>query len=179
MKTFFIAVAVPLGTCALLTLLLSLLPVPPQTTITKVNFDRVEKGMAFQDVESILGPVHSSSKNAQARRACWFRHGTGWRNTDDEGLAFIEFDRADQVIASRWTPNPHFQPLNWFDRASLHYSLARFHWPIIGMLGLLIGVGLGFAVLTLVALRDRKARLRSYPEAFVDTITLAARSTRS
>jgi hypothetical protein len=136
------------------TLVLMALPVPPQTTITRVNFDRVQPGMTFQEVEAILGPFNGSTKNAQGGWAIWFRGGTGYNNTDDEGAADIKFDADDRVIEAKWTENPDFEPQDWFERVSLHYGLARFHWDRIAVLFSVI-----FAVVALIAVAFRTHKL--------------------
>lgn len=151
MKSLITLAAAVLGIACVALGVVAAIQVPEQTQITKSNFDRIEMGMAFQEVQSILGEICSYSKDARGRRAVWFRHGSGLKNSDDEGLVIIDFDPVqDRAVAANWVPNPDFVALSWSERASLHYGLARFHCDNIALLAL--GVFL-FPMLILVLLR--------------------------
>lgn len=131
------------------------LPVPPQTQVTHANFDRVKKGMAFQEVESILGPFPSYSGNAQGKRASWFLLTSKGKNVDDEGRADIKFDADDRVTETKWTENPDFEATDWFRRVSLHYTDGRF--PLGSAVVLFVAI-LSIVTWLAVVLRAKKLR---------------------
>jgi hypothetical protein len=77
--------------------------IPSHVGVTKANFDRIEIGMTFDEVESILGPPEGPTTNISGQfYDTWI---------GDEGVAFVYCRPDSRVSNKRWAGRTYFQIL--------------------------------------------------------------------
>jgi hypothetical protein len=77
---------------------------PPQPGVTKANFDRIEKGMSYAQVDAILGERSLLQMVQGSFTSSLMYHQHSWWN-DDGACAHIVFSLDDEVTDKTWHPS--------------------------------------------------------------------------